>query len=169
MQNDVATKKDLEYVKNEILQNTQKDFQNFKNDILDKIVDKEQYQKDRAKLVTKEDLKKELSKYSTKDDLRSEINEIRKEMREIDKRHDQKYDKILEILDGIAGQINSNRIEKAAGETTFQRHEKKLDDHELRRAIRNGKSLSSRLLCFQFPKSIIILLNSVTSHQIFYA
>ena len=134
MKNEVATKKDIEALKNKLL---------------DKMVDKDQYQKDMAQLVTKEEFKKELdklltkeefreqlkkeySRYATKDELRFEINELRKEMREANERHDQRYNKILEILDGIAKQISNSRVEKAAVEATLQRHERKLEDHQVR-------------------------------------
>jgi hypothetical protein len=100
------------------------------------MVDKDQYEKDMAKLLTKEEfrieLKKELSKYTTKDELRFEIGELRKDMKEMNAQHDQRYNKILEILDGIAGHIKNSRIEKAASEATFQRHERKLEDREVR-------------------------------------
>jgi len=162
MQNDLATKKDLEHVKNEILQTTKndiqnakteilqttkediqnakteilqttkEDIQNVKNELLAKMVDKEQYQKDMAQLVTKEELKKELSKFTTKDELRFEIGELRKDMKAMDEKHDQRYNRILEFMDGIAGEISNNRIEKVASEATFQRHERKLEDHDMR-------------------------------------
>lgn len=116
MDNEVATKKDI-----------------------DRLVTKEEFRKELAKLVTKEEfkefkkeLKKELSKFATKDELRFEIGELRKDMKAMDDKHDQRYNRILEFMGGIAGEISNNRIEKAASEATFQRHERKLEDLELR-------------------------------------
>ena len=54
------------------------------------------------------------------------------DLKKAEERHDQRYNKILEILYGIAGHIKNSRIEKAASEATFQRHERKLEDHEER-------------------------------------
>jgi len=117
MENEVATKKDIAQLVTK---------EEFKKE-LDKLLTKEEFRKE-----LKKELKKELSKYATKDDLRFEINELRKDMKEIDERHNQRYNKILEILDGIAEQITNNRVERAAMEATFQRHERKLEDHEVR-------------------------------------
>jgi hypothetical protein len=130
MNNEVATKTDLEILKNELL---------------DKLVDKEQHQKDMAtlatkeelnqavaKLATKEELNQAVAKLATKDELKWEINELRREIKQIDERHNQRYDKILVTLDGIAGLIQNGRVEKAATEAAFQRHERTIDDHEHR-------------------------------------
>ena len=111
MENEVATKKDLQILKEDLRKE------------LDKFLTKEDFKKE---------LKEELSRFTTKEEFRFEISLLRKEMREMDEKHDQRYDKILEILDGIAGQLANNRLEKAASEATFQLHESRLEDHEVR-------------------------------------
>ena len=113
MKNEVATKNDLDILKHELL---------------DKLVDKEQHQKDMATLATKEELSQAVAKLATKEELKWEINELRREIKQIDERHNQRYDKILVTLDGIVGLIQNGRAEEAA----FQRHERTLDDHEHR-------------------------------------
>jgi hypothetical protein len=45
---------------------------------------------------------------------------------------DNKFDTVIIALDGIAGLISDNRVEKVAAESTFRRHEAKLDEHESR-------------------------------------
>jgi hypothetical protein len=117
MNNEVATKTDLDILKHELL---------------DKLVDKEQHQKDMATLATKEELNQAVAKLATKEELKWEINELRREIKQIDERHNQRYEKILVTLDGIAGLLQNGRVEKAATEATFQRHKRTLDDHEHR-------------------------------------
>jgi len=43
-----------------------------------------------------------------------------------------KFDVVLTAIDGLSGQINDVKTEKAAGEHTFKRHENKLNNHETR-------------------------------------
>ncbi|MCU0644012.1 MAG: hypothetical protein MUC94_07090 [bacterium] len=130
MNNEVATKTDLDVLKHELL---------------DKLVDKDQHQKDMAKLATKEELNQAVAKLATKEqlnqavaklatkeELKWEINELRREIKQIDERHNQRYEKIIVTLDGIAGLLQNGRVEKAATEASFQRHERTLDDHEHR-------------------------------------
>jgi hypothetical protein len=45
---------------------------------------------------------------------------------------DDKFDTVITALDGIAGLISDGRVETAAAESTFRRHEAKLDEHEIR-------------------------------------
>jgi hypothetical protein len=60
-------------------------------------------------------------------DMKIEQNslELKKEMNE-------KFDTVITTLDGLAGLISNGRVEKAAAESTFRRHETKLEDHESR-------------------------------------
>jgi len=121
MNNDLATKKDLEALKNELL---------------DKMVTKEDHKKEIAKLVTKKEFKKEIEKINKRiDNLASimgkysvDIMELKDEVADIHP----KIDHIFQSLDGFMRLITNGQVEKAAAEGTFQRHEYTLDKHEQR-------------------------------------
>jgi len=105
---ELATKKDLEATKQELL-------------------------KELATKASKEDLKNyatkdDLKNLATKADLKIEIGEVEKRL----SRTESKVDRILEIVDGLAGQFDDYKKEKAAAEHTFTRHEGRLDNHEMR-------------------------------------
>lgn len=131
------------FMNNEVA--TKTDFDILKHELLDKLVDKDQHRKDMAtlatkeelnqavaKLATKEELNQAVAKLATKEELKCEINELRREIKQIDERHNQRYEKIMVTLDGIAGLIQNGRVEKAATEAAFQHHKRTLDDHEHR-------------------------------------
>ena len=143
MNNEAATKTDLDALKNELLNKLvdknqyQKDMATLAtkkelNQAVAKLATKEELSQAVAKLATKEELSQAVAKLATKEELKWEINELRREIKEIDERHNQRYDKILVTLDGIVGLIQNGRAEKAATEAAFQRHERTLDDHEHR-------------------------------------
>ncbi|MFQ5637394.1 MAG: hypothetical protein ACE5IR_05315 [bacterium] len=64
--------------------------------------------------------------------LRGEVYSLREEMNDRFGDMNDKFNTVLSALDGLAGQISDMHTEKAAGEHTFRRHEKKLDNHETR-------------------------------------
>lgn len=118
---------------------TKKDLDNLKNELLDKLVDKDVHKKDLDNLKTdiaKLDIKEELNKVKktleivaaqvTKNSL--DIMDLKKETGEVHK----KLDVILQSVDGLARLITNGQVEKAASEATFQRHEQWLEDHENR-------------------------------------
>jgi len=92
------------------------------------LVDKETFEQAQANLVDKETYKKNLSKLVTREEHRWEISQLRADLQKTD----QKINKILEIVDGLAKLITNGQVEKAAAEATFQRHEQLLEDHEQR-------------------------------------
>ncbi|MCI0496387.1 hypothetical protein L0Z72_15380 [candidate division KSB1 bacterium] len=156
MKNEVATKTDLDILKHELLdklvdkEQHQKDMATLAtkeelnqavaklatkeelNQAVAKLATKDELRQAVAKLATKEELKQAVAKLATKEELKWEINELRREIKQIDERHNQRYEKILVTLDGIAGLLQNGRVEKAATEATFQRHKRTLDDHEHR-------------------------------------
>jgi hypothetical protein len=92
--------------------------------------------------------------HATKGDLnalRSDMNKFKKELKEefddrfidlgnkieqnsleLKKEMNEKFDTVITTLDGLAGLISNGRVDKAAAESTFRRHEAKLDEHENR-------------------------------------
>ena len=134
---ELATKKDLEAIKQELLDElatkaSKEDVETIKQDLLDQLATKAS-KDDLKNFATKDDLKNlatkdDLKNYATKADLKIEIGEVEKRL----SRTESKVDRILEIVDGIAGQFDDYKKEKAAAEHTFTRHERRLDNHEIR-------------------------------------
>ena len=66
------------------------------------------------------------------DGLRSEMHD---KFNDVDNRFNEMHDKfntVLTAINGLSSQIMDFKTEKSAGEHTFRRHEKQLDDHEIR-------------------------------------
>jgi len=149
-----ATKKELEQVKDELLAKlvSKDEF----NQTVAKLATKEELKQEVAKLATKEELKREVAKLATKKDLKKlqktvdqhsvdiaelktdmkvvkwELSELRDEVRVNKKEHDQRFDRVMQSLDGISGQLIDIKTEMAAMNYTFRQHEERLDDHEVR-------------------------------------
>ncbi len=146
---ELATKKDLEATKQELLAElatkaSKDDLKNFatKDDI--------------KNFATKDDLrnfatKNDLKNFATKDDfstLRADVETLAGQVADntkelVNLRHEMatkteldelKTDvrQILVIVDGMAKKFDNYQTEKAATEHTFSRHENRLDDHETR-------------------------------------
>ena len=126
---------------------TKKELEATKNELLDKLVAKKEFQKQINKLVTKKEFRSEIKRLDGSieilanqvakntdgiKDLRFEMAGLRREMNDRFSDMDNKFDIVLTAIDGLASQIHDMRTEKAAGEHTFQRHETRLDDHETR-------------------------------------
>ena len=130
-QDDSATKKDLEELKNELLDKlaSKDELKNLATkDELKKLATKEELQK----LATKEEIKKLATKEELKETnykielLANEVINIGQRITRVEGT----TTKILEIVDGIAREITDQRTEKVAFEHGFRRHENRLDDHE---------------------------------------
>lgn len=121
MKNEPINRQDFESFKKELFENfaLKQDLDDQKNELLDKLVDKETYKKDLARLATK-------------DMLQWESHEIRKDLNDFKEEINQKLDKLLSAVDGLAKQFTNSKVEKAASEATFQRHEQWLEDHDAR-------------------------------------
>ncbi len=126
-----------------------KDLEAAKKELLDKLTSKNEFQQEVAKLATKEELKQEVAKLSTRESLEivatevvkhsAEIAEIKIELKHINLRieqmrghFDNKFDIVLNAIDGVAKELSDMRTEKAAVDHSLTRHEERLDDHEVR-------------------------------------
>ena len=142
MKNESVTKQDFESLKKELFDNfaRKQDIEKQKTELLEKLVDKETHKQDLEnlkkelldKLVDKEKHKKDVATLATKDMLRWESYEIRKDVSDLKEEMNQKFNKLLSAIDGIAKQFTNGQIEKTASEATFQRHERWLEDHDNR-------------------------------------
>jgi hypothetical protein len=107
MKNDHATKADLNELKDEL----KNDMNELRNELKSEMKD------------MREDIGVQLINLNNKVEQNS--LELKNEMNE-------KFDTVIITLDGLAGLISNGRVEKAAAESTFRRHETKLEDHESR-------------------------------------
>lgn len=144
MINEQVTKQDFESLKKELLDNfsRKQDLENVGKELLEKLVDKKTHKQELEsfkqdlldKLVDKDTHKKDLAKLATKDELRWESSEIRKDLSDFKEQTNEKLDTLLSAIDGLAKLITNGQVEveKAASEATFQRHERWLEDHNIR-------------------------------------
>ena len=112
------------------------------------------------KLATREEIKKlatkeEIKKLATRDELKKLKSLTEEKFNKVDKRldklssavsqiqyqmtlfetkeeSDRKFNILLTAIDGLTQKVTDYQTEKAAGEYTFQRHERKLENHEKR-------------------------------------
>ncbi len=134
---------------------TKQELESTKNELLDKLVSKKDFQSNVDKLVTKEEFRSEIKRLDGSIEilanqvarntdgikyLRTEVAELRSEMNGRFSNMDNKFDIVLTAIDGLASQIRDMRTEKAAGEHTFRRHETRLDDHETRISKLEGRA-----------------------------
>ncbi len=113
-----------------------KDLDALKNELLAKLVTKEEYQKGIANLVTKEEHKKDIDTVNKKlDNLTNKVAQNSADIIELKQQMagvPEKINQILKIVDGLMKFITDGQVEKVAQEATFRRHEKILSDHEVR-------------------------------------
>jgi len=114
-ENDVATKKDLENLKQEL---------------------KQDFRKELSKYATKEALDVVARQVLNNS---NDIAELKVEMKNgfqrVDKRLDSldtKFDVMMTAIDGIAKGLQNGKTEKTAVDHALIRHEKKIDNHETR-------------------------------------
>ena len=84
---------------------------------------------DLEKFVTKEDLKKELKKFATKEELYLALDKTKDEIKEEIRGS---MNKFLTEADKISKKIDILLQEKEMGMALYQRHDKKLEEHEKR-------------------------------------
>ena len=84
---------------------------------------------DLEKFVTKEDLKKELKKFATKEELYLALDKTKDEIKEETRGS---MNKFLTEADKISKKIDILLQEKEMGMALYQRHDKKLEEHETR-------------------------------------
>ncbi|MCI0514002.1 hypothetical protein L0128_12375 [candidate division KSB1 bacterium] len=140
-------KKDLDALKNELLAKlvTKEEYQKG----IANLVTKEEYQKGIANLVTKEEYQKGIANLVTKEEHKKDIDTVNKKLDNLTNKVAQnsadiielkqqmagvpeKINQILKIVDGLMKFITDGQVEKVAQEATFRRHEKILSDHEVR-------------------------------------
>jgi len=154
-----ATKRDIENLRQELTGKmaTKEELKKLATkEEIKKLATKEEIKK----LATKEEIKKlatkeEIKKLATKEEIKKLESLTKKEFKRVDKRldtlssavsklqyqmsfvvtkdeFDKKLDHLLTAIDGLTQKITDSQTEKAAAEHTFQRHERKLEDHEQR-------------------------------------
>jgi hypothetical protein len=140
MKNDAVTKADLKELNNEL----KGEMTELNNELKGEMTElKNELQGEMTEL--KNELKGEMTEL--KNEFKGEMKEMREEIGdkfiafsmkmeqnnlELKKEMNEKFDTVITTLDGLAGLISDNRVEKAAAESTFRRHEAKLDEHESR-------------------------------------
>ena len=88
---------------------------------------------DLEKFVTKEELKKELKKFATKEELYFALDKTKDEIKqEIKEETRGGMNKFLTEADKISKKIDILLQEKEMGMALYQRHDKKLEEHETR-------------------------------------
>ncbi|MFQ5708950.1 MAG: hypothetical protein ACE5HO_15945 [bacterium] len=121
---------------------------------MDKLVSKEQFQKEVGRLASQERLDAEVAKLATKEELakvnttlesvavqvavnttdikglKFKMGEVVERLDSLENRMDQRFDMVMEVLDGIVVRLDRHDTERAAAEHTFLRHGNRLDDHE---------------------------------------
>ncbi|MBC8183457.1 hypothetical protein H8E88_20385 [candidate division KSB1 bacterium] len=145
-----ATKRDIENLRQELTgkmatKDELKKLELVTKEEIRKLATKEEVKK----LATKDDLKNlatkdELKKLATKDELKklekrmdnvsSAVSQIQYQLTffETKEESDRKFNILLTAIDGLTQKVTDFQTEKAAGEHTFQRHERKLENHEER-------------------------------------
>jgi|SRR3989344_1149569 len=88
---------------------------------------------DLEKFVTKEELKKELKKFATKEELYFALDKTKDEIKqEIKEEARGGMNKFLTEADKISKKLDTLLQEKEMGMALYQRHDKKLEEHETR-------------------------------------
>jgi uncharacterized coiled-coil DUF342 family protein len=64
--------------------------------------------------------------------LKLEVGDFKEEFLDYTRRTDNRFDGVMNAIDGLAGLIKNGQTEKAAVSYALQRHENKLDEHEIR-------------------------------------
>jgi len=124
----LATKNDLEAVEQRLMV---------------KLATKEELRQEVAKLATKEELekvKKSLERVANQVALNTtDITEIKHNVSRLEsvmsakfEQVHEKFDVVLQAIDGLAGKVDSYHTEKAAVDHGLRRHDKRLDEHESR-------------------------------------
>jgi len=145
--NNFATKKDLSDLKDELLQRlVSKD--EFDQKIAT-LATKQELKQEVAKLATKEDLKQEFAKLATREALEAVANQVAKntddivvikydikgmkwDMGQMREEMNDKFNMVMNAFDKIMKGFDDQRAENAAFHHALLRHENRLDDHDHR-------------------------------------
>lgn len=125
--NSVATKKDIEELKHELLGTLAA------KEEIKKLATKEEIKK----LATKAEIKRlatkeEIKKLATKEELSFEIGMLATSLDEMKADNQNTKDVLLQAIDGLAKRLDDSLTEQAAFNHTFDRHEAQLENHEQR-------------------------------------
>ena len=143
--NSVATKKDLEELRQELL-GTLASKEEIKKlatkEEIKKLATKEELKKlatkeEIKKLATKEEIKKlatkeEIKKLATKKELSLEIGMLATKIDEHEFNRKRTEDALFQAIDGIVKTLDEMRTEQAAYLHTFKRHDARFENHEQR-------------------------------------
>jgi Fe-S cluster assembly scaffold protein SufB len=141
---------------------TKKDLSDLKEDLLQRLVSKEEFDQKITTLATKEELKQEVAKLATKEELKQEvaklatrkalevvanqvakntddivvikydIKELKLEMGQMREEMNEKFNMMMNAFDKIMKGLDAQRAENAAFHHAMLRHENRLDDHDHR-------------------------------------
>lgn len=114
-----------------------------KKELLDKLVSKEEFKQVVAELATRESLEvvaNEVVRLSSgMADVKGELNEIKWRMGQMEEKvtsletkFDEKFDILLNAVDGVANKFDILITEKAAIDHALTRQDERLDTHEVR-------------------------------------
>ncbi len=112
-----------------------------KQELLDKLVSKAEFLREIGRVDGSIELtanqvgKNTLEIQKLRGEMNGKFAEMSVRFSDIDDRFaemNDKFNMVLTAIDGLSGQISDSSTEKAAGEHTFRRHDRKLDDHEKR-------------------------------------
>ncbi|MBD3288846.1 hypothetical protein GF337_08600 [candidate division KSB1 bacterium] len=142
---DVATKKDLENLKIELSSDLKKDLRKYatKTDLKNLHID---FKKELTKYATKEELKeletRLIDQLASKESVSiiatqvlknsDNITALHKLVDELSDSLDNKFEAMMTLLDAIARDLKDGKTEKAAIDHSLNRHEQRIDDHEMR-------------------------------------
>ena len=105
---------------------TNKELNNTKEELLDKLVSKKDLQNEINKLVTKKEFQSEIRRVDgSLEMLANEVGENTLEIQKLCGEMNDKFNMVLTAIDGLSGQMGDSRTEKAAGEHKFRRHEQR--------------------------------------------
>jgi len=128
---------------------TKKDLEDLKKELLDNLASKKELKQELSQYITKEEFARELAKLATKENVEvvarqvlkntNDIAALKTEMRmgfnRVDDRLDSletKFDIMMSAIDGIAKEFQNGRTEQAAIDHALSRHDNQIDDHEMR-------------------------------------
>ena len=105
---------------------TNKELNNTKEELLDKLVSKKDFENEINKLVTKKEFQSEIRRVDgSLEMLANQVGENTLEIQKLRGEMNDKFNMVLTAIDGLSGQIGDSRTEKGAGEHTFFRHEQR--------------------------------------------
>ncbi len=128
---------------------TKKDLSDLKEELLQRLVSKDEFDQKTSTLATKEELDQKIAKLATRkalevvanqvakntDDIvvmKNDIKELKWDMGQMREEMNSKFDMVMNAFDKIMKGLDAQRAENAAFHHAMLRHENRLDDHDHR-------------------------------------